>query len=185
MSDKNGSWDKVPFIQRLKNIKHIELIVVAIFVVVLLMVYISSSKKTKTINQNITSEAKLEEYGEMLENKIAGILTRINGAGDVSVLITFDGRISYEYATESEEITTSNSISNGTNTKTTTNEKIIIVNQNGKSGPLIVKEIYPPVSGVVVVSKGASNVAVRLNIISAVETALGISANKIMVLEAN
>ena len=60
--------------------------------------------------------------------------------------------------------------------------KIIVVTQNGKSSPLIVKEIYQNISGVVIVASGAENVEVRLNIINAVETVLGVSANKIQVL---
>ena len=182
MSDKmKSTWDRIPFLQKLKNIKHIEVIVISIFVVVLAIVYLSSINSGSTSSDNY-SDATLEEYANYLESKLSNVIGQIDGAGKVSVMLTFDGRITYEYATENEEVTTSSSVTNGTNTKTTVNEKVIIVTQNGKSTPLIVKEIYPPISGVIVVSSGAESVGVRLNIISAVETVLGISPNKVQVL---
>ena len=179
---KKAFWDKIAFLQKLKNIKHIEIIVISIFVVILAIIYMSStSNKGKTVNQ-ITSEASLEQYAQNLEKKLCQVLSRIDGAGKVSVMLTFDGRITYEYATDIEEVTTSSSVSGGSNTKTTINKEVIIITQNGKSTPLIIKEIYPEVSGVVVVASGAQSVAVKLNIVSAVETLLNINSTKIQVL---
>ncbi len=181
MSEKTkNSWDKISFIQRLKNVKHLELIIIAIFVVVLGVIFLSSSNAKKEITG--LNEASLEEYATYLENKLETVIKQIKGVGSAYAMLTFDGRITYEYAKEKEEVTTSNSVGGGTNSKTTTNEKVIVVTQNGKSGPLIVKEIYPDISGVVIVASGAESVDVRLNIISAVETVLGVSANKIQVL---
>lgn len=178
---KSGMFDKVPFIQKLKNIKHIELIIIALFVIVLAVVYMSSSGGSKNISSNIQS-SNLEDYGEYLETKLERVLKDIDGAGNLKVMVTFNGRITYEYAKEKEEVTTSSSVTGGTNSKTTTNEEILIISQNGKETPIIIKEIYPEISGVLIVCSGASNVAVRLNIISAVETLLGVDANNIQVL---
>ena len=143
--------------------------------------YFSSSKNTPH-TPNTFQLQSLEEYGGHLESKLENVLKNIDNAGNVNVMITFSGRITYEYATEKEEVTTSSSVTGGTNSKTTTNEKLIIVMQNGKETPLIVKEIYPPIAGVVVVASGAGNIAVKLNIMSAVETVLDIDSNKIQIL---
>lgn len=182
MSDKKTSlFDRIPFMQKLKNIKHIEFVILVIFVVVLAVIYMSS-QKNESSTSNMAEASSLEEYGEYLEDKLENVIKNIDGAGNIEVMITFDGRITYEYATEKEEVTTSSSVTGGTNSKTTTNEKMIIVSQNGKETPLIVKEIYPPIAGVVVVSSGAGNVAVKLNIISAIETLLDVDNNKVQVL---
>ena len=178
---KSSIWDRVTFLQKLKNVKHIELIVIAIFIVILAIIYISSTTSGSSRSSGDV-EFNLDSYTRNLENKLCSVLGEINGAGKVSVMITLDGGISYEYATESEEVTTSSSITSGTNTKKTVNESVVIVSQNGKSTPLIVREIYPEVSGVVIVCSGASNVAVKLNIISAVSTLLGVNENQIQVL---
>ena len=181
MSEKSSIWDKIPFLQKLKNIKHVEVIIIAIFFVVLAVIFFSNKTTSKT--SSIESESlTVEQYQEQLEFKLENVLSKIEGAGSVSVMITLNGGISYEYATESEEVTTSSSVTNGTNTKTTVTEKVVIVSVNGKSTPLVVREIYPDVSGVVVVSSGASNVAVKLNILSAVQTLLGVPDGNIEIL---
>ena len=181
MSEKSKAFDKISLLQKIKNIKHIEFIIIGIFLLILAAVYFSSSTKTSQ-TENGSCVQNLEEYGEYLESKLESVLKNIDNAGNVKVMITFSGRITYEYATEKEEVTTSSSVTSGTNSKTTTNEKLIIVMQNGKETPLIVKEIYPPIAGVVVVASGAGNVAVKLNIMSAVETVLDIEPNKIQIL---
>ena len=143
------------------------------------IIYISSSSSTSIKSSD---EFNAEIYANNLENKLENVLKEISGAGRVSVMIMLDGGMKYEYAKESEEVTTSSSLTNGTNSKTTTNENIVMITQNGKQTPLTIRQYYPDVTGVVVVCSGASNVAVKLNIISAVSTILGIDANKIEVL---
>ena len=117
-----------------------------------------------------------------METKLKNVLGNISGAGSVSVMITFDGRITYEYATEKEETETTSSVTSGSNSKTVTKEEIILVNKNGQQVPIVVKEIYPEIAGVVIVASGAKDVAVRLNIISATTTLFDISNDKIQVL---
>ena len=180
--EKTAFWDKVPFLQKLKNIKHIELYIICLFVLILGVIYFSSTSSISKNNNQVKAEAELENYCNYLEGKLEKVLSEINCAGKVSVMITFDGRIKYEYATETQETTTSSSVTSGTNSKTVVNEKIIIINENGKNVPLIVREIYPNIAGVVVISSGAENVSVKLDIISAVKTLLDVSDNKIQVL---
>lgn len=181
MSEKKSLWDKVPFLQKLKNIKHIEIIIIAIFFVVLAIIFFSNKGEKKS--EIVVSEyLSVEQYRQQLEDKLENVLSKIDGAGNVSVMITLNGGISYEYATESEEVTTSSSLSNGTNSKTTVTEKVVIVSINGKSTPLVVKEIYPEVLGVVVVCSGGGNVSVRLNVLSAVQTLLKVSDSNVEIL---
>lgn len=181
MSDKKSFWEKFPFLQKLKSIKHIEIIIIAIFFVVLGIIFFSG-KSEKKVSPIVSESISLEQYQQKLESNLEDVLSKIEGAGNVSVMLTLNGGISYEYATESEEVTTSNSVANGTNTKTTVTEKVVIVSINGKPTPLIVREIYPEVAGVVIVSSGADNVAVKLNMLSAVQTLLKISDSNIEIL---
>lgn len=177
---KSSFFDKFTFFQKLKSVKHIEIIVISIFVIILAVVFMSSTKTTSSNKQQ--EIASLEQYADYLEQKLENVICKINGAGKTTAMLSFDGRITYEYAKEKEETTTSSSVSGGSNSKTTVNEEVIIISQNGKQTPLIVKEIYPPISGVVIVCDGAGDIAVKLNIISAVQTVLGVDANKIQVL---
>ena len=128
MSEKKkmSLFDKYPIFQKIKSIKHIELILICLFVLILGVVYISSTK-TNSASLAAGSDEKLENYGQHLEEKLTLVLSKIEGVGAISVMITFDGRITYEYATEKQETTTSSSVTNGTNSKTVVNEEIIII----------------------------------------------------------
>ena len=64
-----------------------------------------------------------------------------------------------------------------TQTTVTTSTVILVSNE-----PVIIKENYPVIKGVVVVAKGAENVNVKLNILTAVETVLEVDRNNITIL---
>ena len=179
--EKKSIWDKFPFMQKLKNIKGIQYIIIGIFILVLGMIFLSTKSQTK---QDIVSTSNLtaEAYAEYLENKLSNILSNISDAGNVSVMITLDGGMKYEYATESEEITTSTEVGGNTNSKTTKTEEVVIVTINGKSTPLIIKESYPKIVGVVVVASGASKAQVKLNIMNAITALLDVDDSKIQIL---
>lgn len=178
---KASFWDRFPFLQKLKNIKHIELILLGIFIIVLVVIY-SSTKTSSSSNMSTSEDFTAEAYSRYLEDKLSSILSNISGAGSVKVMITLDGGMKYEYATESEEITTSNEIGDNTNTKTTKSEEVVLVTINGKTTPLVIKETYPSVCGVVVVSSGASNAQVKLNMMRAIVTLLDVNENSIQII---
>lgn len=187
MSDKKEKvsiWDKVPLLQKIKNVKHIEIYLLCIFAIILIVIY-SSTIKTKSTTETTNADFTSQEYSLYLENKLADILSNITGVGTVKVMITLDGGMKYDYATESEEITTSNEVGGNTTTKTTKNEEVVIVTINGKATPLIIKESYPDVCGVVVVASGASNAQVKLNIMKAVKTLLNVKDESVQILVGN
>lgn len=74
MSDKKLLGNSKLF-QKLKSIKHIEIIIAVIFAIIIMLIYISSTE-TKSVSTSASLEARLEN-----------ILSDIEGAGDVSVLI--------------------------------------------------------------------------------------------------
>lgn len=182
--EKQSFWGRVPFLQKLKNIKHIEIYLLCIFAIILIVIY-SSSIKNKSPKQQTQDSFTAQEYSEYLEKKLSGILSNISGAGTVKVMITLDGGMKYEYEKQSEEITTSNEVGGNTNKKTTKNEEVVIVTINGKATPLIIKESYPNVCGVVVVASGATNIQVKLNIMKAIKTLLNINEENVQILVGN
>ena len=97
-------------------------------------------------------------------------------------MITLDGGMRYEYATESEEVTTSTEVGDNTNSKTTITEEVVIVTINGKSTPLVIKESYPKIIGVVVVASGAAKAQVKLNIMNAITALLDVTDANIQIL---
>lgn len=132
-----------------------------------------------------TTSDKLEDIGyttslgyiKQIEAKLNEVVGGIKGAGKVKVMISINSSPELKVAENIEEKTVTTS--SGTTT-TITNEPII-VEKNGEESPLILKETLPSINGVIVVSSGANDVKVKLDIINAVSTVLGIDLKKIEV----
>ncbi len=93
MSD-NEKKIKFKWLEKLKNIKHIEIYVAVIFVVVLLLIYLSNSQssgsKTKINKQTSQGELTVTAYVSNLESDLEDVLSNINGVSAVKVMITLD-----------------------------------------------------------------------------------------------
>lgn len=123
----------------------------------------------KETNTSI-SASDAEAYAKGLEDKLESILSQVKGAGNVSVLVTLGSGFEYVYATE--ETVKENS------SGSTTTSSIILV--SGK--PVLVKEIYPEIKGVLVSASGADNISVRLNLVTAIQTVVDIANEDILIL---
>lgn len=134
----------------------------------------NSSASTKADTDSVSYTSSLE-YISILEEKLNDVLSGISGAGKTKVLISIDSSPILNIA-QNEEIKTV-ATSGGSTTTTTTQP--IYVTANGKSNPLVIGETLPEIKGVIVVSSGAKDVRVKMDIINAVRTALGISSDKI------
>ena len=185
---KLSTWlEKSKLLAKLKNIKHIEIILVALLIAVVLIIWFADFGKkdtkegTQTTNGSVSS---VSLYTTELEQKLEKTLSLIEGAGSVDVMITLNGasKLILAYETENKNNSTDNTTSNGTTTKssnTTTNSSPIIINKNGQSQPLVLSEIMPDIKGIVVVCEGANNIRVKLNILQAVQALLGVNSGQI------
>lgn len=180
-----SSLSELSFVKKLKNIKHIEIIIVVIFILILLLIcfagndtfsFLSKKKNTTSTSGNITY-VSTSDYVSSIEGKLKSILSNINGAGKVEVMISVDGSSEIQFATD-EIITT-----NGQTTEKTIN--IVFVTKDGVNQPIITNEKLPKINGVVVVSSGAKNTKVKLQLMSAVQTLVNIDCDKIQILEGN
>ena len=165
-------------IEKLKNAfknRKILIITATSIAILLCCVYFfffsTPDSKTQTSTNVVTRE---QEYVSELENKLESVLSKISGAGELNILITLESGFEYEYAKDEETKTTN---TNGNEISQTTSS-IVLVSGN----PIVVKEINPKVKGVVVVSSGAKDIAVKTNIINSIITVLEVDSSKITVL---
>ena len=165
-------------IEKVKKIKHIEIYLTIFIALIIAIIYFSliSSNNTKdnasTNDDNITQDFSTSmEYVNYLENKLENVLTKVKGAGNVEVAITLEKGFEYIYATEEETKTTSNGTS-------VTSESVVMVDGQ----PLLLEEIYPIVKGIVVISSGASDMSVKLNLLSVLQTVIEIENSKINII---
>ena len=188
-------------LEKIKNIfnnkeKRIENLVS--FLVILVITLIVINKILKGDNSGESNDYKNQSGVELaketistnsdaddLELRLEKILSKINGVGKVSVLITYSEsstlvpiyNVSSSTSTVEEKDT-----SGGTRpTETQNNQKDVIT--DGTSNVITEKMIKPIVEGAIITAQGAEDSVVKSNIISAVEAVTGIATHKIQVFE--
>lgn len=147
----------------------------------------SYKKLAENINNSIDSNnSQLNEYN--LEENLEDILSKIAGVGKVKVLVTYS-ETSEVVAMYNEKNTLNNTEETDTNggvrkiEQTDTDKEIIYEEKNGQKTPITQKVIMPKIEGAIVTAEGASNPAIKTNIIQAVSAATGISTYRIQVFE--
>ena len=91
MSDKEKKFS-IKWLDKLKNIKHIEVYISILFIVILLLIFMPnlSSKKTNSSGTSTSNELSVISYVDNLEKNLEEILTKIEGVTNVKVLITLN-----------------------------------------------------------------------------------------------
>lgn len=122
-----------------------------------------------------------------IEAKIAHLLSRVKGAGNVEVNVTLEGSARREHAknvTRETKIVEEKDPSGGVRTTSESKEsaQVLMSKEGGADKPVMVSEIRPEVKGILIVAEGAGDSAVKANLTRAVETGLGIASYKITVL---
>ena len=185
--EKKSIFSNLKLFQKIKGIKHLEMVAIVVLLAIALLVYFSFFPSKGSSEEVISTSAKtsLSEYTKELESKLSSVLSNVKNAGTVSVMITFDGSPTYIYATDENQKT--NKVTNGaTETSTSqTSSSPILVEINGEKQPLICQEILPPIKGVLIVSSGAEDVNVRLELQRAAQTVLNVPTASIEILVGN
>lgn len=142
------------------------------------------TESTETVSsvqtgENVRSDTFLDEYRRGLERELEEFLSSVAGVGEVKVLIYMKN--SQEYVVE-KDIPMSNSV-NGENSELRKEETTVFTtDESGNEVPFITQTRRPAVDGVVISAQGASNEAVKLQIVRLVMALYGVEANKVEVL---
>ena len=159
---------------KIKSVKNIEIIIGLVIIAVMIIIYSNVSAAKERTDAASGGEATLTNN---LETRLADILGEIEGAGEVKVMITYAGtgdKITAE--TTNTHTTTTNGSTSSTTTTTTTSSPVL-----SGSDVVILQEKMPEIKGVIVVAEGASDMKVKLKLMQATATVLGINANSIQI----
>ena len=151
-----------------------------------------------TIDNHITADTdnvyretadETADYAEYWEERLEDALGYVDGVGRVRVLITLsesehrivekDGSEEYSNTEEADAAGGSRKIGESRIEKST----IYTVDDRGQNVPYVIKTIFPPVEGVVVIAQGAQTQNVQENIIEAIQVLFDIDANKIKIVK--
>lgn len=163
------------WLQRIKNIKHIEIIAVLIVIAIIVVAYTYTVK-----GKNVTDTVGTNET-ETLTAELTNILKKIDGVGDVEILILYNGGKQLEIASKTEKHTDVEV--NGDRTTTTTNESSVPVIVDGDK-PLIIGEKRAVIDGVIVVADGGGDNKIKVQIMQALSKLLKIDFDKVQVFKA-
>lgn len=146
----------------------------------------SGDINTKEVGKAVTTDER-----EDMEKKVEYILSKIKGAGEVNVMITF---VSGEemvpaYDTKRDENETQEKDSGGgtRSIKESSYEDSMVYQeeQGGGKKPVILKKVQPDVKGVVIAADGAADEEVKENLSRAVQALLDVPLHRIQVFERN
>lgn len=147
-----------------KKNKYIILILLAGIV---LMCFPVGQKKT---SENISVIPLMEEI--TTEERLSQILSQVDGAGEVQVLLTVSSGEQTIYQT------------NGSYSENNESSNTVTITDGKRNEQGLIKQVNPPTYlGAVVVCRGAESPAVRLAIIDAVSKITGLGSDKISVLK--
>jgi len=133
--------------------------------------------KTQT-DEDERNETAIDAYRQGLERELEDFLSSVAGVGEVKVLIYM--KASQEYIVE-KDVPVTNSI-NGENSELRKEETTVYtVNESGNEVPFVTQTKRPTIDGVVISARGASNEAIKLQIVRLVMALYGVEANKIEV----
>ena len=148
----------------------------------------ASSKDEASVTKN---QSQTGIYTYKLEERLEEILRKVEGIGDVEVMITLQG--SKELVILKDQPFTEERIneSDGEGGKRISynhsyeENTIMVENEDGSKTPYVLKEIEPQVEGIVVIASGGNNAPIINQIIEAAQVLFGVPAHKVKVMKMN
>ena len=177
--------------------KKVENLVVGILILIVTVIAINTiladddkketSKDSNTANNTTVAETT-QVTNNSLEERLEGILAKINGVGKVDVLINYceSTEIVAMYNENIKETSTEEQDESGGTRVITENDiqrDVIFQEDNGEKTPITQKTIMPKIEGTIITAEGAGDANVKENIIQAVSAATGLASNKIQVFQ--
>lgn len=198
--------DKEKIINDLKKIlsqkKFNNLIAICIilgFILLAINVLLPSTKKINTQNTSLTNEANInnaeatinrqsqsKDYEENQKVELKNILKKMEGVGDVDVMISFEtGEEKVPaYDKNAQKSTTEETDNEGgkrINNQNTDGSKVVMTSNDGKNEPFILTTYKPKITGVVIVAEGAENSKTKYQIEQAVSKLYNLTLDKVNV----
>ena len=131
---------------------------VIIGIMILGIIFMTSFSETDSVK-------KTDDKADFQEERLESILSDIDGAGSVSVMITYENTGEKNIAYEKRQNDTSY------------DEKAVMAGGE----PMVINEMNPRVKGVIVTADGADNISVKRALTEAVSAVLDVDAHRICI----
>ena len=160
----NPEKRKINIIESIKKNKKVQYLLIIIFSVAIVFIFLTTSFGSEN---NLSKDNEVENYVSTLEAKLENTLSKVDGVGKVSVIISVESGMETVLANKS--VVSDQGVSE---------EPIVI---NGKT--VVLKEKYPKITGVLIVAEGADKISVISKVQQATMSLLEIEAGQIEILK--
>ena len=155
-------------IDKLKNDSKTRLFAVIVVIAIVVLIIGVNLFGGKTKSESV--EDTVSKYVYSMEQKLESLLNKIDGAGRVSVAINVESGMETVLATETV-------VKESSSGRETVSTPILV---NGKT--VVLKEMYPEISGVLIVAEGAGNISVYRRLQQATVSLLNVKVSQIEIL---
>lgn len=138
-----------------------------------LMLFPAKSASSADTRQSADTEA---QSLSAVQEELAAILSRVDGAGKVEVMLSLEYGAEQFYQTDEQART-----QNGESERQS--ETVLYQPQSTQKLPVVTRVRYPVYKGAVIVCEGAERASVRLAIVQAVSRLTGLGSDKISVMK--
>lgn len=148
-----------------------------VFIVILagVLLMLLPERKTDTLH-DVKQEDTEPAVSQSIEQRLAQVLSKVDGAGQVAVMITTAAGEEVIYQTDTN-------MTMGENTNTTQSDTVTVTDtQRDQTG--LIRQVNPPIyQGALIVCEGADSPTVRFAIVEAVSKITGLGADRISVMK--
>lgn len=184
-----GKWKTLSaaWIRKLNDEKIRNRLLISVGLLGLLLIFLSElggseNPKVASMSQTVENEA----YIQSMEDKLGKLVEQVSGAGNCHVMVTLEQGTQYVFASESKKVIDETQSRDGNENskvqqKDNSESRIVVLEENGVSRPLVETSKEPQVKGVVVVCEGGSSSIVRERVTEVLTTVLGIGSHQVCV----
>lgn len=183
------------FMQKIKEkkLKRSDWLILVLAGILILIIALPTDTKEKKqaeeAKENISKENNtMEASKDEIERKLEDILEKIDGAGDVKVMITYQD--SGTQVVEKDKNTSENSLEESDSTggvrstkEQQLQESTVYGEADAGNTPFVSKELLPKVEGILIVASGGDNQKVKQNISEAVLALFQVEAHRIKIVK--
>lgn len=183
------------FMQKIKEkkLKRSDWLILVLAGILILIIALPTDTKEKKqaeeAKENISKENNtMEASKNEIERKLEDILEKIDGAGDVKVMITYQD--SGTQVVEKDKNTSENSLEESDSTggvrstkEQQLQESTVYEEADAGNTPFVSKELLPKVEGILIVASGGDNQNVKQNISEAVLALFQVEAHRIKIVK--
>lgn len=183
------------FMQKIKEkkLKRSDWLILVLAGILILIIALPTDTKEKKqaekSKENISKENNtMETSKDEIERKLEDILEKIDGAGDVKVMITYQD--SGTQVVEKDKNTSENSLEESDSTggvrstkEQQLQESTVYEEADAGNTPFVSKELLPKVEGILIVASGGDNQKVKQNISEAVLALFQVEAHRIKIVK--